>query len=94
MSAYLAVLADEAAAIAAITPPPNIPVVVISGAHQPASEVAAHRRLAAASPGGRHLIAEKSGHWINFDEPEVIVDAVRTLIAALGVDSARGRPPR
>jgi pimeloyl-ACP methyl ester carboxylesterase len=93
MSAYLAVLADEAAAIAAIAPPANIPVVVISGGHQPASEVAAHERLAAASPGGRHLIAAKSGHWINFDEPEVIVDAVRTLIAAIGVDSGRGPAP-
>jgi pimeloyl-ACP methyl ester carboxylesterase len=83
MAEYLAVLDNEAAAIAAIAPPATIPVVVISGGHQPASEVAAHQRLAAASPRGRHLIAAKSGHWINFDEPDVIVDAVRTLIGAV-----------
>jgi pimeloyl-ACP methyl ester carboxylesterase len=94
MADYLGVLQSEAATIAAAVPPAEIPVVVISGAHQPASEIAAHRRLADASPHGRHLVADKSGHWILLDEPELIVDAVRTLIAAIGVDSARGSPPR
>ena len=94
MADYLGVLQSEAAAIAAAVPPADIPVVVISGAHQPASEIAAHRRLADASPHGRHLVASKSGHWILLDEPELIVDAVRTLIAAIGVDSARGHAPR
>ncbi len=83
MGEYLRVLDDEAATIAAVATPPEIPVVVISGGHQPPSEIAAHQRLAAVSPRGRHLVAEKSGHWINFDQPDVIVDAVRTLVAAL-----------
>ena len=94
MADYLGVLQSEAATIAAAVPPADIPVVVISGSHQPASEIAAHRRLADASPHGRHLVATKSGHWILLDEPELIVDAVRTLIAAIGVDSARGSAPR
>ena len=93
MADYLGVLQSEAATIAAAVPPADIPVVVISGSHQPASEIAAHRRLADASPHGRHLVATKSGHWILLDEPELIVDAVRTLIAAIGVDSARGSAP-
>jgi pimeloyl-ACP methyl ester carboxylesterase len=92
MADYLGVLQSEAATIADAVPPAEIPMVVISGAHQPASEIAAHRRLANASPHGRHLVASNSGHWILLDEPEVIVDAVRTLIAAIGVDSARGTP--
>ena len=94
MADYLGVLQSEAANIAAAVPPADIPVVVISGSHQPASEIAAHRRLADASPHGRHLVATKSGHWILLDEPELIVDAVRTLIAAIGVDSAGGSAPR
>jgi pimeloyl-ACP methyl ester carboxylesterase len=94
MAEYLGVLQSEAATIAAAIPPADIPIVVISGSHQPASELAAHRRLAEASPHGRHLVATKSGHWILLDEPELIVDAVRTLIGAIGVDSARGSAPR
>jgi pimeloyl-ACP methyl ester carboxylesterase len=82
MAEYLGVLETEGEAIAAFVPPPDIPVVVISGGHQPAPEIAAHQRLAAASPRGRHQIAAKSGHWILFDEPEVIVDAVRALVTA------------
>jgi pimeloyl-ACP methyl ester carboxylesterase len=83
MADHLRVLKAEGTLIGMASPPPEIPVVVISGGHQPASEIAAHRRMAAASPRGRHLVAEKSGHWIMFDEPEVIVDAVRTLIASI-----------
>ena len=94
MAEYLGVLESEAATIAAAIPPSDIPTVVISGSHQPPSEIAAHRSLAAASPHGRHLVATNSGHWILLDEPELIVDAVRTLIAAIGVDSARGSAPR
>jgi pimeloyl-ACP methyl ester carboxylesterase len=82
MAAHLRVLKTEGTLIAMATPPPHIPVVVISGGHQPASEIAVHRCMAEASPRGRHVVAEHSGHWIMFDQPEVIVDAVRSLIAA------------
>ena len=82
MAEYLRVLDDEAATIAAVTTPRDIPIAVISGGHQPPSEIAAHERLASASSGGRHVIARNSGHWINFDEPEIIVEAVRMLTAA------------
>jgi pimeloyl-ACP methyl ester carboxylesterase len=80
MADYLLVLQQEATAIAAAAPPPEIAVVVISGAHQTEHEVTSHRRLAEASPRGRHVMATKSGHWVPFDEPEVIVAAVRTLV--------------
>jgi pimeloyl-ACP methyl ester carboxylesterase len=82
MADHLGVLEREASIIAVASPGPEIPVVVISGGHQPASEIEAHQRLAAASPRGRHVVAARSGHWIPFDEPEVIVEAVRSLIAS------------
>jgi pimeloyl-ACP methyl ester carboxylesterase len=79
-------------------PPPELPLVVISGAHQASDAIDAHRRLAAASPHGRHLVASKSGHWIPFDEPEVIVSAVRHLVDAAGSPrdhaARRDAPPR
>jgi pimeloyl-ACP methyl ester carboxylesterase len=82
MASYLAVLDKERLAIAAATPPPQIPVVVISGGHQTEQEISAHRRLADTSTNGRHVIAAHSGHWIMLDEPEVIVAAVRVLVAS------------
>ncbi len=80
MADYLAVLQREAATIVATAPPPEIPVVVISGGHQTEQEIRTHRRLAHESPRGRHTIAANSGHWVPFDEPEIIVAAVRSLV--------------
>jgi pimeloyl-ACP methyl ester carboxylesterase len=80
MADYLLVLQKEGDEIAAAAPPPEIPLVVISGAHQPEQEIAIHRNLVGALPHGRHVIATHSGHWILFDEPEVIVAAVRSLV--------------
>jgi pimeloyl-ACP methyl ester carboxylesterase len=81
MADHLQVLQREAAAIGATTPPSDIPVVVITGSHQPPDQVAAHGELAGRSLRGRHIVAAKSGHWILFDEPELIVSAVRELVA-------------
>lgn len=83
MADHLLVLQREAAAIAAMTPPSHIPIVVISGTQHPESEVAAHRALAARSTRGRHLVAPKSGHWILFDDPELILAAVTDLFLEL-----------
>lgn len=80
MADYLGALEREGAAIGASVPPAEIPVVVISSGAQPTEQIAAHAALAARSAAGRHLIASRSGHWIPFDEPEVIADAVRQLV--------------
>jgi pimeloyl-ACP methyl ester carboxylesterase len=82
MADHLLVLAREGASMAALAPPREVPVVVISSGDQPPEQIAAHRRLSECSHGGRHVIAARSGHWILFDEPGLIVDAIRELIAA------------
>ena len=91
MADHLMTLERDGAAIAAAVPPPEIPVVVISGGDQPPEQTAAHQVLAASSSNGRHVTAARSGHWIQFDEPELIVSIVQEL-----VDSERSgaRPPR
>ena len=87
MADHLLVLQREGAAIAAMAPPPQIPVVVISGGHQTPETIAAQRRFADASLKGRHVIADESGHWVPFDQPELIVAVVRDLVGVL-----RSRP--
>jgi pimeloyl-ACP methyl ester carboxylesterase len=56
------------------------PLAVISSADQPPETLAAHEALARTSPRGRHLVASKSGHWVLFDEPELVVDAIRDVV--------------
>ena len=59
--------------------PAHVPVTVISGVHQPPEVMANHAEMAARSLSGRHIIATRSAHWVQFDEPEVVVEAVREI---------------
>ena len=79
MADHLMVLERDGAVIAAAQPPATIPTVVISGGNHTAEEIAEHRALAARSSAGRHIVASRSTHWVQFDEPELIVEAVQEL---------------
>ena len=82
MAGHMSVLerGDPLISITNVTPRRDIPVVVLSGGNQPPEQVAAHRLMADASDRGRHVIAARSAHWIQFDEPELIVEAIRSII--------------
>jgi pimeloyl-ACP methyl ester carboxylesterase len=80
MADHLLALERDGASMAAVSPPREIPVIVISSGDQPPEQIAAHRMLADSSFGGRHITATRSGHWIQFDEPDLIVAAVRELV--------------
>ena len=80
MADHLLTLERHRESIAATIPPREVPIVVISSGDQPAEQLAAHRSLADASVAGRHIVATRSAHWIQFDEPELIVAAVRQLV--------------
>ena len=62
------------------------PLTVISAANLPPRRLADHRAVAARSPQGRHILAERSGHWITEDQPELVIEAILEM-----VELARGR---
>jgi hypothetical protein len=50
--------------------------------------------MAGTFPGGRQIIAERSDHYIQFDEPELVVSAIRELVAAArGIEGSKARQP-
>ena len=63
-----------------MAPPREVPLVVISSAAQPPELLAVHQTLADTSVAGRHVVAARSAHWIQFDEPELVVNAVMELM--------------
>lgn len=75
MAAYLKALPSCAAATFGSQPPAHLPVIVLSGAHQPPERLAEHAALATT-----HIIAQGSGHFIHLDEPELVVNAVRKIV--------------
>jgi len=83
MADHLLALERDGPSMAAEIPPREIPVVVISGSNQSPESMAAHRMLAESSEYGRHVIAERSAHWVQFDERELVVAAVRQLVESI-----------
>jgi pimeloyl-ACP methyl ester carboxylesterase len=85
MADHLRVLEREGVTLGQYIPPREIPVVVISSGNQPPEEIAAHRLLAEQSVAGRHVIAARSAHWVQFDEPALVVTLVRELVERVAV---------
>jgi pimeloyl-ACP methyl ester carboxylesterase len=55
--------------------PPEFPVKALNRAFN-----ASQDKLAALVPGGRHVIAAKSGHYIQLDQPKLVIDAIRSVV--------------
>jgi hypothetical protein len=47
---------------------------------QPARSDRRTSRLCSGSASARHVVARHSTHWVQFDEPALIVDAVKELV--------------
>lgn len=80
MAEHLGSLPAVAAAVAAAPPNACVPLTVISGGHLSPEQLAEHQQLAARSLRGTHVVASGSAHWIHLDRPDLIVEAVKTLI--------------
>ncbi len=76
-----------------ITGLPDVPVVVLTSTRLSEQEqqwglspeviqssMRAHQRLAAQFPRSTHITTEKSGHNIHNEEPELVVNAIRTIV--------------
>jgi pimeloyl-ACP methyl ester carboxylesterase len=55
----------------------HLPLIVISAENATESELMEHRKLASLSSIGEHVIAEKSGHWIQLDRPDLVVSCLQ-----------------
>ncbi len=80
MADHLRVLQEATATAAAVRSLGDAPVIVISSADQTPDVTASHQALAAMSSHGRVVFASKSGHWVPYDEPELIVEAIREVV--------------
>ena len=80
MAAYLESLPLGAAEAVAIGEGEAIPVTVLSAANATPEQLEERDQMAHRSPRGRHIIARKSGHWIQLDEPELVVGAIREML--------------
>jgi len=61
----------------------DLPLTVISAARSGEERLQADSALARRSTRGRHVLAAESGHWVPLDAPQVVVDAITTMIAEI-----------
>jgi pimeloyl-ACP methyl ester carboxylesterase len=88
LAAYLESLpasSAEAAMLAAtlderLGQPGAIPVTELSAANATPQQLQEREAWTRRSPRGRHIIARKSGHWIQLDEPELVVQAIQEML--------------
>ena len=87
------VVAETVRQIQAAPAFPDIPLVAVTGGQRmrmvPEAAFETHqeaqRGRAALSPQGRQVIAERSGHFPQLHEPDVVSDAIRDVVAAVAI---------
>jgi pimeloyl-ACP methyl ester carboxylesterase len=77
---YLGSLEETAALVSGLTSLPNVPLVIISSGDQPPEVIAEHQRIARLSLQSRHIVLRAGGHWIPFDDPDLVVATVRDVV--------------
>jgi pimeloyl-ACP methyl ester carboxylesterase len=83
LAAYLESLPASAAEADVVEETSNRHMIVLSAASSTPEQLKERDLLARRSPHGRHIVAAKSGHWIQLDEPELVVEAVREMIRTI-----------
>jgi len=80
-------------------PLPNIPLVVLSAAQASAKTPQArqvHDELQASlvnlTPQGKQIIAERSGHFIQEQQPELVISVIREMISTIQSSATRNGP--
>jgi pimeloyl-ACP methyl ester carboxylesterase len=93
MADQLRMLQDATAAAGEVASLGDMPLVVISSADQTPDVTAAHHVLARMSSEGHVVFASKSGHWVPYDEPELIVETIREVVETVRRRHASAMPP-
>ena len=79
---HLSQLPLSSVQVANVLRPIDVPLVVLSAGTLEPDRLEAHRALTQLSPHSHHVIAERSGHWIQLDQPDLVVDAIRRILNA------------
>jgi pimeloyl-ACP methyl ester carboxylesterase len=58
----------------------DVPLVIVSATNPHPHHVAMQQQLVNRGRLGRRIVASASGHWVPLDQPEVIVDAVCSIV--------------
>jgi pimeloyl-ACP methyl ester carboxylesterase len=84
MSEYLAALPASAAAASEMRVPTGIPVAIVSAGNATPEELLERDAWAERSEHGSHTQVPGTGHWLQWERPELVIAAVRKMIEETG----------
>ncbi|MGA7410178.1 MAG: alpha/beta hydrolase [Bryobacteraceae bacterium] len=87
LARYLQSLPSNAEAALAMRLPANTPCVILSAATATPAELRERDSWRDQTQAGRHIQAVNAGHWLQLDQPDLVLAAVREL-----VEQARKQP--
>ena len=82
-------LPQSAAQVAATGGYGDIPLVMLSASSSSPWQMKEHESLPHLSSQGRHVVASKGGHWIQLDEPDLVIESIREVVESVGRRSSR-----
>lgn len=87
----VAFVSETVRQVAAAGPFPDVPLIVVSGGKRPPSwlmtaeafrvRATNQQALSAMSPRSKQVIAARSGHFPQFAEPDLVIQAIREIVA-------------
>ena len=77
---HLAHLPESAQEVAACGSLGDLPLVVMTASNPSPVRAAQQDAVACQSTRGRHIIAREGGHWLLLDQPELVVQAIESVV--------------
>ena len=85
MITYLEALPESAREMAEAGPLSHVPVAIVTGEK---NEIVSSESIRAIARNANHIRAEKSGHWVHLDEPELVAGIIREMAENAGAHFA------
>lgn len=83
LASQIRYMPESAAQVAVTSIRTDLPLTVLSASALPPGEKEANQRLAAQSSLGKHMVVPESGHWIQMDQPEIVIQAINEILEQL-----------
>lgn len=85
LASHLHHLPRSAAEVAASGMLGDLPLVVLTASEPSAERRERQEAVARLSTRGRHIVAARGGHWLHLDEPELVVETIRSVAQTAGL---------
>jgi pimeloyl-ACP methyl ester carboxylesterase len=63
--------------------PADIPLVVVSASNATEAELKERNSWVQESTHGHHIRMENGGHWLQLEQPDIVVEVIRELVGCV-----------